>query len=169
MNYGPGNRATLPSVEQAEAEKLQGSNLMSSFTVMIPPTQHIQPGEHLNYQPGDLVRIRCQAEAIPSQKVWDGCWGIVQSTDTYIRVLVGGKEVDYMASDLNWDDNSDAQFRETCERILVLWQTELEAIEQTVLTELQHRQFFTDLETQMICFMEAKLSGASQARFGRRV
>jgi len=49
-----------------------------------------------------------------------------------------------MADDLDWDDNSDAQFRVNCERLLTLWQTELEPIEQTVLKELQ-RQFFYGL------------------------
>ncbi|MBV9389449.1 MAG: hypothetical protein JOZ78_23755 [Chroococcidiopsidaceae cyanobacterium CP_BM_ER_R8_30] len=155
------DKATLP-FEQTEVEKPQGSYLMSSFTVMIPPSQPLKPAENLNYRPGDLVRIRCQAEAPPTQKVWNGCWGMVQSTDASVRVLVGGKEVDYLTSDLNWDENLNTQFRETCERILALWQTELEAIEQTVLAELQQRQSFTDLETQIVCFIEAKLSKASQ-------
>lgn len=136
---------------------------------MIPPNQNLKSTEHLNYQPGDLVRIQCQeSTALPVQKVWDGCWGIVQSTNNaHVRVLVGNKEVDYTASDLNRDNVLDVH-RETCDRILALWQTELEAIEQTVLQELQRRQFFTDLETQIICFMEAKLHRASQAPFGHR-
>jgi hypothetical protein len=61
-----------------------------------------------------------------------------------------------MVGDLDWDDNSEPKFRDTCDRILALWQTELEPIEQTVLKELQHRHFFTDLETQMLSLMEAK-------------
>ncbi len=61
-----------------------------------------------------------------------------------------------MTDDLDWDDNSDAQYRVNCERLLTLWQTELEPIEQTVLKELQQRQFFTDLETQIVTLMEAK-------------
>ncbi len=128
---------------------------------MIPPTQNLKSTEHSNYQPGDLVRIECQAEALPAQKVWDGCWGIVKlTTNAHVRVLVGSKEVDYTASDLNRDDVLEVHSRETCERILALWQTKLEAIEQTVLQELQRRQFFTDLEIQIICFMEAKLLGS---------
>lgn len=67
-----------------------------------------------------------------------------------------------MADDLDWDDNSDAEFRVNCERLLTLWQTELEPIEQTVLKELQQRQFFTELETQIVTLMEAKRLSTNQ-------
>ncbi|MBV9386787.1 MAG: hypothetical protein JOZ78_10210, partial [Chroococcidiopsidaceae cyanobacterium CP_BM_ER_R8_30] len=47
-------------------------------------------------------------------------------------------------------------FFEICERVMALWQTRLEAIEQMLLKELQSRQFFTDLEIQLITCMEAQ-------------
>jgi len=105
------------------------------------------------------VRIQCRAEALPAQKKWNGCWGIVQSIGTPVQVLINDQKVDYEEADLKRDENSEVQFHQTCERILALWQTELEAIEQTLLQELLHRQSFTDLETQMICWLETKRSG----------
>ncbi len=60
-----------------------------------------------------------------------------------------------MAGDLDWEDNPDPKFRDTCSRILALWQAELEPIERTVLKELTRRHFFTDLEIQMISLIEA--------------
>jgi len=74
------------------------------------------------YQPGDLVRIKCQPGALPEQKEGDGCWGIVQSIGNIssVGLRVSGKEVSYLPGDLDGNDNSDAQFRVTCERILAL-------------------------------------------------
>lgn len=113
------------------------------------------------YQPGALVRIKCAVGALKEQKAWDGCWGIVQSTGNIscVRVLVGGKGVEYMAGDLDWEDNPEQEFRSICERILTLWQqVELEPVEENLLKFLQRRRFFTDLEMQMLALMEAKRS-----------
>ena len=87
--------------------------------------------------------------------------GIVQSTGNIscVRVLVGSKEIDYMAGDLDWDDNLDPKKSETCSHILNLWQQpELEPVEENLLRFLQHRHSFTDLEVQMLALMEAKRS-----------
>lgn len=148
----------------AKAQELAGdarftaNHVTQAVSEVLSPTRFVKQTLPAKYKPGELIRIQCQAGALPEQKVWDGCWGIVQSTGNIscVRVLVGSKEIDCMAGDLDWDDNSDVKFRDTCERILTLWQTELEPIEQTVLKELQRRHFFTDLEKQMIVLMEAK-------------
>lgn len=111
------------------------------------------------YQIGELVRINCAVGALSEQKAWEGCWGIVKSIGNIscVRLLVGGMEVDYMAGDLDWEDNTDPKFRNTCERILKLWQqTDLEPVEENLLKFLQRRRFFTDTEVQMIVLMEAK-------------
>lgn len=143
--------------ELAGFDKLTAVHVAKAVNELLRPTRFVaqQPSK---FQRSDLIRIKCAVGALPEQKAWDGCWAIVQSVGNIscVRVLVGSKEVDYMVGDLDWDDNSDPQFRDVSERILTLWQTELEPIEQTVLKELQHRHFFTDLELQMISLMEAK-------------
>ena len=148
----------------AKAHQLAGDSRLTVTHVaqavdeVLNPTRFVKRTNLSKYKAGDLVRIQCQTGALPEQRTWDDCWAIVQSTGNIscVRVLVGNKEVDYMADDLDWNDNSDARLRDTCERLLVLWQTELEPIEQTVLKELQRRHFFTDLETQIISLLEAK-------------
>ena len=140
--------------------KLKATHVTQAVDEILNSTWQAKQIEPPPYKAGEFVRIQCRAGALPEQKAWNGCWGIVYSTGNIscVRVLVGSKEVDYMAGDLDWNDNSHAQFRQICERILALWQTELEPIEQTVLKELQHRHFFTDLEIQMISLMESKHS-----------
>lgn len=145
--------------ELAGDSRLTSAHVTKAVNELLRPTRFVtqQPSK---FQRSDLVRIKCAVGALPEQKAWDGCWAIVQSVGTIscVCVLVGSKEVDYMVGDLDWDDNSDPKFRDASERILTLWQTELEPIEQTVLKELQRRHFFTDLELQMISLIEAKRS-----------
>lgn len=147
-----------------KAHQLAGDELVTAAHVtqavnqLLTSDRLTKPALPSKYKAGDLIRIKCIAGALPEQKTWDGCWGIVLSTGNIssVNVLVGGKEVSYMACDLDWNDFNDDVFQHTCERILELWQTELEPIERTVLKELQRRHFFTDLEKQMISLMEAK-------------
>ena len=62
-----------------------------------------------------------------------------------------------MAGDLDWDINSEPQFRDACARVLNLWQqTDLEPVEENLLMFFQRRPFFTELEEQMISLMESK-------------
>lgn len=138
--------------------KLKATHVNQAVNEMLSPARFVKPPEASKYQAGSFVRVVCQVGALPEQKAWNGCWAVVQSTGNIscVRVLVGGFEVNYMAGDLDWEDHSDVRFRDTCERILALWQTELEPIEQTLLKELQRRHFFTDLEMQMISLMECK-------------
>lgn len=165
----------LPSLEEyqptvtkahqlAGDAKLTATHVAQAVNERLNPTRFAKRTSPSRYKPGDFVRIKCQAGALPEQQVWNACWAIVQSTGNIscVRVLVGNSEVDYMADDLDWDDNSEAQFRVNCKRLLTLWQTELEPIEQTVLKELQRRQFFTDLETQIVTLMEAKHSSTNK-------
>lgn len=148
----------------AKAHQLAGDTRLTATHVaravgeVLNSTRFVKRTNPSKYKAGDLVRIQCQTGALPEQRTWDGCWAIVQSTGNIscVKVLVGNKEVDYMADDLDWNDNSDAQLRDICDRLLALWQTELEPIEQTVLKELQRRHFFTDLEVQIISLLEAK-------------
>lgn len=144
--------------------KLTANHVAQAVNQRLNPTRFAKRTSPSKYKAGDLVRIQCQAGALPEQHLWNGSWAIVQSTGNIscVRVLVGNREVDYMADDLDWDDNSDAEFRVNCERLLRLWQTELEPIEQTVLKELQQRQFFTELETQIVILMEAKRLSTNQ-------
>lgn len=144
--------------ELAGDEKLTAAHVAKAVRQTIAPTQFLTlVAETPNYQPGELVRVQCPAKALQAQKKWDGCWGIVQSSDVHVRLLVGGQKVDYEPANLTKDENLDVQYYQTCERILALWQTKLEAIEQAVLKELQQRRSFTELEIQMICLMETKL------------
>ncbi len=144
--------------ELAGDGRLTADHFTQAVDEILNPAQLTKQVLPSKYKPGQLVRIKCATGALTEQKVWNGCWGIIQSTGNIsnVKVLVGNKEVDYMAGDLDWDDNSDIEFRQTCTRILALWQNELEPIEQTLLKELQHRYFFTDLEKQMISLLEAK-------------
>lgn len=108
------------------------------------------------FQVGELVRIACQPGALPEQKVWRGCWGIVKATGNIcaLNVLVGNQEVSFIASDLDWEQNSDPQFRDTCDRILKLWQkAELEPVEENLLKFWQRRYFFTELELKVIALL----------------
>ena len=73
-----------------------------------------------------------------------------------------------MAGDLDWEDNPDPKFRDTCDRILVLWQVELEPIERTVLKELQRRHFFTDLEKLGNFLLETHMSELGGIKFMER-
>ena len=148
----------------AQDAKLTANHVAQAVNERLNPTRFARRTSPSKYKAGDLVRIQCQVGALPEQHLWNGNWAIVQSTGNIscVRVLVGNREVDYMADDLDWDDNSDAQFRVNCERLLTLWQTELEPIEQTVLKELQQRQFFTDLEIQIVTLMEAKRLSTNQ-------
>lgn len=146
----------------AKAHQLAGKQKLTATHIAQAVNQTLlaarQPNLAAKYKSGDLVRIECQAGALSDQKAWDGCWGIVHSTGNIsaVSVTVGSKEINYMAGDLDWDDNSETQFRSTCERILTLWQVELEPIERTVLKELQRRHFFTNLEEEIIALMENK-------------
>ncbi|MBV9386783.1 MAG: hypothetical protein JOZ78_10190 [Chroococcidiopsidaceae cyanobacterium CP_BM_ER_R8_30] len=147
-----------------KARELAGDNMLTAVHItkavkqIAESTRSLKQAKLPKFQPGELVRIKCKTEALPAQKMWNDCWGIVKLASSNVQVLVGGKEVVYAVDDLERDNNCDARFRETCDRILSLWQTELEPIEQVTLKELQHRQFFTDLETQIVSCMETKHS-----------
>ena len=108
--------------------KLKSTHVTKAVDEIFNSNREAERTEAPPYKPSELVRIYCRAGALPEQKAWNGCWAIVHSTGNIscVRVLVGGKEIAYMAGDLDWDENSDAQFRHICERILALWQTELE-------------------------------------------
>ena len=121
--------------ELAGLDKLTAVHIATAVKQIAESTPLPQQVELSKFQPQELVWIKCQARGLPEQKIWNGCWGIVQSTGLHVRVVVAGKEVDYAASDLQKDKLCDAQFGLTCKRISALWQTELEAIEQTVLKE----------------------------------
>jgi hypothetical protein len=144
--------------ELAGDGRLTATHFTQAVNYILNPAQFTKTTLPSKYKPSQLVRIKCAISALTEQKAWNGCWGIVQSTGNIssVRVLVGNQEVNYMAGDLDWEDSSDVQFRQTCNRILALWQNELEPIEQTLLKELQRRYFFTDLEKQMISLLEAK-------------
>lgn len=146
----------------AGSDKVSAVHVAKAVTEILNPTRVVKDAPTASkYKPGDLVRIKCALGALPEQKAWDGCWGTVQSTGSIscVVVLVGSKEIDYMAGDLDWDDNSDPKFSETCVRILNLWQQpDLEPVEENLLNFLQHRHFFSNLEVQMITLMEVKRS-----------
>jgi hypothetical protein len=60
-----------------------------------------------------------------------------------------------MVGDLDWNDNLDPKFRDTCERILALWRKpQLEPVEENLLNFFQKRHYFSDLELKMIDLME---------------
>lgn len=146
----------------AGSARLTAVHVTKAVTEILNPTRVVLDAPTASkYKPGDLVRIKCALGALPEQKAWDGCWGAVQSTGSIscVRVLVGSKEIDYMAGDLDWDDNSDPKKSETCDRILNLWQQpDLEPVEENLLQFLQRRHFFTNLEVQIISLMETKRS-----------
>jgi|GEM_PF-1743979 len=145
-----------------KAQELAGNRPLTAALIskavrqIVNSTQLLAPAEISQFQPGELIWIKCRARVSPLQKRWDGCWGIMRSTGSSVQVLVGNQEVEYQASDLQRKHNSDERFFEICERVMALWQTRLEAIEQMLLKELQSRQFFTDLEIQLITCMEAQ-------------
>jgi hypothetical protein len=153
--------AFLEAQKLAGDSKLTANHVTQAVTEMLNPPQPIKQNQPPPYKPGELVRIQCRAGALSTQKVWNDCWGIVQSTGSIscVRVLVGSKEVEYMSGDLDWENNPGPKFRNTCERILNLWQqAELEPVEENLLKFLQRRRFFTDLEMQIVALMEAKRS-----------
>ncbi|MBV9388054.1 MAG: hypothetical protein JOZ78_16660 [Chroococcidiopsidaceae cyanobacterium CP_BM_ER_R8_30] len=142
----------------AGGQKLTAALVTQAVKQIINSTELQKPVETSKFQLGELVWIKCQSKVLPIQKVWDGCWGIVQSTSWCVLVLIGCKEVEYQAGHLKQNNKADALFLDTCKRIMALWQTELESIEQMVLKELQRRPVFTDLELQIITCMEARRS-----------
>lgn len=138
--------AKLTAVHVTKAVNELLSSARSAKTTAAPP-----------YQVGELVRIACQPGALLEQKAWDGCWGIVKATGDIcaVNVLVGNQEISFMASDLDWEQNSDPQFCDTCNRILALWQkAELEPVEENLLKFWQRRYFFTNLELRVISLLE---------------
>ncbi len=145
--------------EKAGNARMTEAHVTSAVNEILAHSQLTRQTLPSKYLVGDFVRIQCTAGALPEQKVWNGCWGIVLSTGNIssVNVLVGSKEVNYMTSDLDWDDNLDIEFYQTANQILNLWQQQdLEPVEENLLKFLQRRHFFTDLEKQIISLMEAK-------------
>ena len=151
---------TVVKAHQLAGEgRLSAAHVRQAVNETLSPLRKVKQTLPSKYLRNDLVRIQCQVGALQEQKAWNGCWGIVHSTGNIsnVRVLVANQEVDYMAGDLDWDINSEPQFRDACARVLNLWQqTDLEPVEENLLKFFQRRPFFTELEEQMISLMESK-------------
>ncbi len=137
--------------------RLKSTHVADAVNQLLSPARAVNQNLPVKYKRGDLVHIKCVKGALPEQKAWNGCWGIVHSTGTIslVRVLVGRQEIEYMVGDLDWNDNLDPKFRDTCERILTLWRKpQLEPVEENLLNFFQKRHYFSDLELKMIDLME---------------
>jgi len=76
--------------------------------------------------------------------------------DVSVTVSFGQRAENFMALDLIRHEKLTSQFREPCQKILNLWQEELELMEETILRELQHKEAFTPWEIKLISWIESQ-------------
>ncbi|MDJ0719524.1 MAG: hypothetical protein QNJ54_35775 [Prochloraceae cyanobacterium] len=95
---------------------------------------------------GDLVTIDCPGEAEFSQRLYNGYWGqVISMGDGVVEVVVKGKPVKFMKSDVKPVDNPTPVLREIVEKVnQLLSREDLDELDKQILEFYVGRFSFTD-------------------------
>lgn len=75
-----------------------------------------------NCQVGEIVRIKCERDATPEQREYDGCWAIVEEVKNWtVALTVKGKRVNYQHKYLKSLGELEPLVRDVCNRVTDLW------------------------------------------------
>ena len=103
-------------------------------------------------QCGDIVTIDCPTDAEFSQRMYNGCWGTLASSGVgSLDVVVKGKPIKFMKSDVKPVDNSTPILREIVEKVnQLLSRDDIDELDRQILEFYVGRLNFTDKQLERL-------------------
>lgn len=109
------------------------------------------------YKHGDLVLIDCPNGAGPEYRRWNGCWAVVGGlghSGSSVEVVIAGKKVCFMKSDLNPIDSPAPVLKEIAEKVNRLFNREdLDELDKQFLDFYVRRLTFTEMQLDRLAYI----------------
>ncbi len=104
---------------------------------------------------GDIVTIDCPTEAEFSQRLYNGCWGeVISIGEGFVEVVVKGKAIKFMKSDVKPVDNSTPMLKEIVEKVnQLLSRDDLDELDRQIAEFYVGRVSFTDKQLERLEYL----------------